>query len=218
MRALCSIFLLSLLTLFASSATAADKLLVIGDSLSAAYGIEKRLGWVALLQQRLREQNPDARVINASITGDTTRGGLARLPAALERESPNIVIIALGGNDGLRGFSPQQTRENLRRMIEEARINGAKVLLLGVKLPMNYGRTFGEKFHRVYLELANEQQVPVVPFFLEGVAETLELMQPDGIHPAVEAQPRILENVWEGLVPLLSKTPGELPNTVLTTQ
>ncbi len=203
MRAVCSIVLLSLFLLFVSSATAAHKILVIGDSLSAAYGIEKRLGWVALLQQRLRERNPNARVINASITGDTTRGGLARLPAALEREHPNIVIIALGGNDGLRGFAPQQTRTNLRQMIEQSRAIGAEVLLLGVKLPMNYGRAFGEKFHRVYLELADEQQVPVVPFFLEGVAETRELMQADGIHPAVEAQPRILENVWERLAPML---------------
>ena len=203
MRAVFSIVLLSLFLLFVSPATATNKILVIGDSLSAAYGIEKRLGWVALLQQRLREQNPNARVINASITGDTTRGGLARLPAALERERPNIVIIALGGNDGLRGFAPQQTRSNLRQMIAQSRAIGAEVLLLGVKLPMNYGRAFGEKFHRVYLELAQEQQVPTVPFFLEGVAETRELMQPDGIHPAVEAQPRILENVWEGLAPML---------------
>ena len=205
MRAVFSIVLLSLFLLFVSPATATNKILVIGDSLSAAYGIEKRLGWVALLQQRLREQNPNARVINASITGDTTRGGLARLPAALERERPNIVIIALGGNDGLRGFAPQQTRTNLRQMIEQSRAIGAEVLLLGVKLPMNYGRAFGEKFHRVYLELAKEQQVPTVPFFLEGVAETRELMQPDGIHPAVEAQPRILENVWERLAPMLSE-------------
>lgn len=203
MRAVFSIVLLSLFLLFVSPATATNKILVIGDSLSAAYGIEKRLGWVALLQQRLREQNPNARVINASITGDTTRGGLARLPAALERERPKIVIIALGGNDGLRGFAPHQTRNNLRQMIAQSRAFGAEVLLLGVKLPMNYGRAFGEKFHRVYLELAQEQQVPTVPFFLEGVAETRELMQPDGIHPAVEAQPRILENVWEGLAPML---------------
>ena len=205
MRAVFSIVLLSLFLLFVSPATATNKILVIGDSLSAAYGIEKRLGWVALLQQRLREQNPNARVINASITGDTTRGGLARLPAALERERPNIVIIALGGNDGLRGFAPQQTRTNLRQMIEQSRAIGAEVLLLGVKLPMNYGRAFGEKFHRVYLELAKEQQVPTVPFFLEGVAETRELMQSDGIHPAVEAQPRILENVWERLAPMLGE-------------
>ena len=209
MRAVFSIVLLSLFLLFVSPATATNKILVIGDSLSAAYGIEKRLGWVALLQQRLREQNPNARVINASITGDTTRGGLARLPAALERERPNIVIIALGGNDGLRGFAPQQTRSNLRQMIAQSRAIGAEVLLLGVKLPMNYGRAFGEKFHRVYLELAQEQQVPTVPFFLEGVAETRELMQPDGIHPAVEAQPRILENVWEGLAPMLDESPDK---------
>ena len=204
MRAVCSIVLL-VVALFGMSlsATAGEKILIVGDSLSAAYGIEKRLGWVALLQQRLRDQEPPYEVVNGSITGDTTRGGISRLPAALERERPTVVVIALGGNDGLRGFAPQQTRDNLREMIHQSRDSGARVLLLGVKLPQNYGRAFVEKFHRVYLELADELDVPLVPFFLEGVAETRALMQPDGIHPAAEAQPRILENVWSGLAPLL---------------
>jgi acyl-CoA thioesterase-1 len=205
MRAVFSIILLVLASLAAPAiAAAADKILIVGDSLSAAYGIEKSRGWVALLQQRLEARQLGYRVINGSITGDTTRGGLSRLPAALERERPAIVVIALGGNDGLRGFAPQQTRGNLRRMIELSRDKGADVLLLGVKLPQNYGRAFGEKFHRVYLELADEMGVPLVPFFLEGVAETRDLMQADGIHPAAEAQPRILDNVWSGLVPLLA--------------
>jgi acyl-CoA thioesterase-1 len=205
MRAVFSIVLLVLASLAAPAiAAAADKILIVGDSLSAAYGIEKSRGWVALLQQRLEARQLGYRVINGSITGDTTRGGLSRLPAALERERPAIVVIALGGNDGLRGFAPQQTRGNLRRMIELSRDKGADVLLLGVKLPQNYGRAFGEKFHRVYLELADEMGVPLVPFFLEGVAETRDLMQADGIHPAAEAQPRILDNVWSGLVPLLA--------------
>ncbi len=182
---------------------AAEKILVIGDSLSAAYGIEKERGWVALLQQRLQQQALGYQVINASISGDTTRGGLSRLQTALQREKPQLLIIALGGNDGLRGFSPEQTRNNLRGMIRQGREAGARVLLLGIKLPTNYGRAYTEKFHRIYLELASEQNVALVPFFLEGVAETRALMQPDGIHPAAEAQPRILDNVWTGLAPLL---------------
>ena len=179
---------------------------MLGDSLSAAYGIDRQQGWVALLQQRLQSRGYDYEVINASITGDTTRGGLSRLPAALEREHPAVLIIALGGNDGLRGFAPQQTAENLRTMIRQGRATGASVLLLGIKLPANYGKAFGEKFHRIFLDLAQEEKVALVPFFLEGVAETRELMQADGIHPGVAAQPRILDNVWSGLAPLLGNS------------
>jgi acyl-CoA thioesterase-1 len=208
MRTFASIVILLLVVSFALPANAASKIVVVGDSLSAAYGIEKQRGWVALLQQRLHEQGLDYEVVNASITGDTTRGGLSRLPAMLERERPAVLIIALGGNDGLRGLSPEQTLNNLRGMIEEGRAAGANILLLGVKLPLNYGRAFGEKFHRVYLELAREEQVALVPFFLEGVAETRELMQPDGIHPGVAAQPRILDNVWVVLEPLLQTVPA----------
>jgi acyl-CoA thioesterase-1 len=183
---------------------AAGTILVVGDSLSAAYGIDKRRGWVALLQERLQQQQRDYQVVNASISGDTTRGGLSRLPAALRRESPEVLILALGANDGLRGFSPGQTRENLRQMIRQARDAGTSVLLLGIKLPANYGPVYGEKFHRVYLDLAEELDIALVPFFLQGVAETRELMQADGIHPGIEAQPRILDNVWAGLSPLLT--------------
>ena len=179
---------------------------MLGDSLSAAYGIDRQQGWVALLQQRLQSRGYDYEVINASITGDTTRGGLSRLPAALEREHPAVLIIALGGNDGLRGFAPQQTAENLRTMIRQGRATGASVLLLGIKVPANYGKAFGEKFHRIFLDLAQDEKVALVPFFLEGVAETRELMQADGIHPGVAAQPRILDNVWAGLAPLLGRS------------
>ena len=207
MRTFACIAILLLVVSFPLCANAAPKIVVVGDSLSAAYGIEKQRGWVALLQQRLRRQGLDYEVVNASITGDTTRGGLSRLPATLERERPAVLIIALGGNDGLRGLAPEQTLSNLRGMIEEGRDAGASILLLGVRLPMNYGRAFGEKFHRVYLELAREEQVALVPFFLEGVAETRELMQPDGIHPSVAAQPRILDNVWSALEPLLQTVP-----------
>lgn len=196
------IFLLCLVVLPVRASTA-DTILVVGDSLSAGYGIEQRQGWVALLGQRLQEAGLAYRTVNASITGDTTRGGLTRLPAALRRETPSVVVIALGGNDGLRGFAPDQTKANLRDMLDLSRASGARVLLLGVKLPENYGRAFGEKFHRVYLELAEETNVALVAFFLEGIAETRALMQPDGIHPSAAAQPRILDNVWEGLGPLL---------------
>lgn len=203
MRVVSSIAFLILASLVSPLAHATDTILVVGDSLSAAYGIDKQRGWVALLQQRLQQQGPAYRVVNASISGDTTRGGLSRLPAALARESPTVLILALGANDGLRGFAPEQTRDNLRRMIRQARDAGASVLLLGIKLPANYGSVYGEKFHRIYLDLAREEQVELVPFFLEGVAETRALMQADGVHPGVEAQPRILDNVWAGLSPLL---------------
>lgn len=198
---ICALFLVAAHVASASSPT----ILVIGDSLSAAYGIEKQRGWVALLEERLAAAGMAYEVANASITGDTTRGGLARLPAALDRFEPTVVVIALGGNDGLRGFNPAQTRANLRQMIHLSRETGARVLLLGVRLPANYGRAFGEKFHRVFLELGDDESVALVPFFLEGVAETRELMQPDGIHPAAEAQPRILDNVWTALRPLLAE-------------
>ena len=185
---------------------AANGVLVVGDSLSAGFGIEAQQGWVQLLNERLVMQNRHIEVVNASITGDTTRGGLSRLPSALQRHQPAVVVIALGGNDGLRGFAPDQTQSNLRQMVQLSRDAGARVLLLGVKLPANYGQAFGEKFHRVYLDLAQEMDVALVPFFLEGVAETRDLMQPDGIHPSAAAQPRMLDNVWEGLAPLLAIT------------
>ena len=206
MRTVFSIFLLFVVGMVPLRAGATAKILVLGDSLSAAYGITRQQGWVALLQQRLHALGLDYEVINASITGDTTRGGLSRLPATLEREAPAVLIIALGGNDGLRGFAPQQTAENLREMIRQGRATGASVLLLGIKLPANYGKAFGEKFHRIFLDLAQEEKVALVPFFLEGVAETRELMQADGIHPGVAAQPRILDNVWAGLAPLLGRS------------
>ncbi len=180
---------------------------MVGDSLSAGYGLKPNQGWVSLLQQRLHQRNPkynvEYNVVNASITGDTTQGGLARLPAAIERFKPAIVIIELGGNDGLRGFKLQVTRQNLESMIQASHQADAKVLLLGVQLPANYGRQFRQKFQQIYLDLAENQQIASVPFFLEGVAETRELMLPDGIHPAAEAQPIILENVWPALEPLL---------------
>jgi acyl-CoA thioesterase-1 len=203
MRGIISIILVFLLSLSAPMVSAGEVVLVLGDSLSAAYGIDPRRSWVALLQERLRQQAPGYRVVNASITGDTSRGGLARLPAALKRERPAVVIIELGANDGLRGLDLSRTYDNLRTLINDSRATDAKVLLLGVKLPKNYGRAYGEQFHQVYLILAAEEAVALVPFFLEGVAETRELMQADGIHPGEAAQPRILNNVWPVLSTLL---------------
>ena len=179
-------------------------ILVIGDSLSAGYGLQPNQGWVSLLHQRLQQRNPEYNVVNASITGDTTQGGLARLPAAIKRVKPEIVILELGGNDGLRGFRLQVTRQNLENMIQISQQANAKVLLLGVQVPANYGRQFREKFQQIFIDLAEGENIASVPFFLKGVAETRDLMQPDGIHPSAEAQPVILDNVWPALEPLLN--------------
>jgi acyl-CoA thioesterase-1 len=189
--------------LLVAGAQAAPRLLVVGDSLSAAYGIPADQGWVHLLQQRLAANGHPHQVVNASITGDTTRGGLARLPAVLEHHQPEVVVLELGGNDGLRGFGPAMTHDHLQQMIRLATAAGARVLVLGVKLPANYGSAYGDKFHQVFLDLAEQEDVVVVPFFLQGVAEDRRLMQADGIHPSAAAQPLILDNVWSALEPLL---------------
>lgn len=178
-------------------------ILVIGDSLSAAYGIDQEDGWIALLQNRLKEQGYPHTVINASISGDTTYGGLNRLPAAIERHAPAVVLLELGGNDGLRGFNFNQTHSNLSRMIKLGREAGSQVLLLGMMMPPNFGKAFSERFLQLYKELAVSESVPLVPFFLEGVADRPELMQQDGIHPLAEGQSRMLDNVWPYLKPLL---------------
>ena len=185
------------------SAAPAPVVLVLGDSLSAAHGMEIGRGWVALLQARLAGEGWPHRVVNASIGGDTTRGGRARLGAALESHRPALVVIELGGNDGLRGIAVEETGRNLESMVREARAGGARVLLVGIRLPPNYGPVYGERFRRVFEELAEREGVPLVPFLLEGVAGDPELMLEDGIHPRAEAQPRLLENVWPRLVPVL---------------
>lgn len=182
---------------------APPRILVFGDSLSAAYGIELEAGWVALLQDRLRAQGTPHRVVNASISGETTVGGRARLPALLAHDSYSVVVLELGGNDGLRGLSLAQTEANLRAMIETAQAAGARVLLLGMRLPPNYGATYTEAFSRIYSRLAQELKVSLVPFLLDGVATDPALMQPDRIHPRAEAQSRLLDTVWPALVPLL---------------
>jgi acyl-CoA thioesterase I len=193
--------LLLLPTLAAAAQT--QTVLVVGDSLSAAYNIDLNAGWVALLEQRLVSRKLPYQVVNASISGDTTAGGLARLPRLLDRHRPAIVIIELGGNDGLRGISPAEAKRNLQAMITRAKLAGARVLLLGIKLPPNYGIRYSERFQRLYRELAAEARVPLVPFLLEGVATDAALMQADGIHPNAAAQARVLNNVWQRLQPLL---------------
>lgn len=177
--------------------------MVVGDSLSAAYGIEVQSGWVNLLQQRLDRLKLPYKVVNASISGDTTGGGLARLPRLLEQHRPDIVVIELGGNDGLRGLSPEQAKRNLAQMVALSQRAGAKVLLLGIRLPPNYGTAYTERFHRIYADVAAETRVPLVPFLVEGIAPGAANVQADGIHPTAAAQPHILDNVWAKLKPLL---------------
>lgn len=178
-------------------------ILVLGDSLSAAYGLRADEGWVALLQKRLRTQGYGYRVVNASISGETTAGGLQRLPRALELHKPDIVILELGGNDGLRGLPLTGTADNLRKMVELAKRADAEVLLLGMRIPPNYGPRYTEQFERTFRELAKREQLPLVPFFLDRVALREDLMQPDGIHPTAGAQPLLLDNLWPALRPLL---------------
>ena len=181
----------------------AGNVLVVGDSISAAFGMDTRQGWVALLEKRLTEGGFTQQVINASISGDTSAGGLARLPTLLAQHQPELVIIELGGNDGLRGQAPAQLQQNLAAMVDRSRAAGAKVLLLGMQLPPNYGQRYTRAFAAVYENLATEKQVPLVPFFLEGVGGVAGMIQADGIHPTVSAQPRLLDNVWPQLQPLL---------------
>ncbi|WP_394558405.1 arylesterase [Aquipseudomonas alcaligenes] len=181
----------------------AGTVLVVGDSISAALGLDTRQGWVALLQKRLQEGGFEHQVVNASISGDTSSGGLARLPALLAQHKPQLVIIELGGNDGLRGQPPAQLQQNLARMVDASKASGAGVLLLGMRLPPNYGQRYTQAFAQVYADLAADRQVPLVPFLLEGVGGVPGMMQPDGIHPAAAAQSKMLDNVWPSLEPLL---------------
>jgi acyl-CoA thioesterase-1 len=197
------IFLFWLASGAAWAAPAAPVILVVGDSLSAGYGIDVDDGWVALLAARLRDQGYPQRVVNASISGDTTASGRTRLPAALERHRPAIVILALGANDGLRGLPIDAMRDNLAAMIRAAQRRGARVLLVGIHIPTNYGKEYTERFHAVYGELAKRYRTALVPFLLDGVALEPALMQADGLHPAPAAQPRLLDNVWPKLTPLL---------------
>jgi acyl-CoA thioesterase-1 len=185
--------------------TAAKTIVVYGDSLSAAYNIAQDEGWVALLQQRLALKKYNYQVINASISGETTSGGLSRFAEMLKTQKPNIVILELGGNDGLRGLSALETSNNLDAMIKQAKAKKAQVLLLGMKIPPNYGIKYSRQFSQNYQNLAKKHQLKLVPFFLEGVAGNPDLIQVDGLHPTAATQPKILENVWPILVKILKK-------------
>ncbi len=189
----------------ASATSAPPTVLILGDSLSAAYGIGIEEGWVSLLKQRIAARGLSDQVVNASISGETTSGGLARLPALLTRHRPAVLVIQLGANDGLRGLSLAALRENLTRLVQQGRASGSRVLLVGIQLPPNYGAAFNRGFQAVFDAVSESEGVPLVPTLLAGVAEDWSLMQPDGLHPTAQAQPRILENVWPGLLPLLAQ-------------
>ena len=190
----------------AAAAAAAPVVLVVGDSLSAEYGLKAGSGWVALLQARLAEQKKPHRVVNASISGDTTSGGRSRLPAALRTHKPAIVIIELGGNDALRGLPLSSTRDNLLAMARAAQEAGAKVIVVGMQVPPNYGSSYGREFEGLFAEVSRQAKTALVPFLLKGVADradAMEWFQPDRIHPLAKAHPAMLDNVWPALRPLL---------------
>ncbi|MBX9714314.1 MAG: arylesterase [Pseudomonadaceae bacterium] len=190
------------LLLWAQGAVAGT-LLVLGDSISAAFGLDTRQGWVSLLEQRLAAEGFDYQVVNASVSGDTSAGGLARLPTLLAEHRPDLLIVELGGNDGLRGQPPAQLQQNLAGIIQQSQKAGAKVLILGMKLPPNYGLRYTTAFADVFPQVAKEQDVALVPFLLEGTAGLPLMTQADGIHPTAAAQPRLLDNVWPLLKTLL---------------
>jgi len=200
---------LVLFVLWAAAVSAradAPVILVFGDSISAGYGLARvDQGWVALLQTRLEQQGYGYQVVNASVSGETTAGGLARLPRALQLHRPKLVILELGGNDGLRALPVAPMRANLASMIDLARSAGAKVLLLGMRMPPNYGPDYTEQFRSVYSDLARADKLPWVPFLLTGIALSPNLMQADGVHPNELGQPRLLNNVWPLLTPLLQR-------------
>lgn len=196
-------FLIALIVSLMSMTATAQSIVVLGDSISAGYGIEVQQGWVALLQDKLAEENNPYVIINASISGDTTAGGLARIDKILATHKPDVVLVELGANDGLRGLSPMQMKNNLAEITRRARKAGAEVLLLSMRIPPNYGKRYIEMFYDAYPQLSKELGVPYMPFILEDVALVKELMQPDGLHPNAKAQPIIAEKVWTHLQPLL---------------
>jgi acyl-CoA thioesterase I len=185
------------------AATAKPTIAVLGDSLSAEYGLPRDTGWVALLRQRLASERIDYSVANASISGDTTSGGLARLPLVMQRIKPSIVIVELGANDALRGVPLATTESNLRAIVEQIRKGDAKPVLVGMYVPPNYGPDYTRNFHAIYGQLSKDMNVPLVPFLLAGLADKPDLFQADQIHPTQQAQPLLLDNVWPTLKPLL---------------
>ena len=187
----------------AHAAEPARTVLVMGDSLAAAYGLSPEQGWVALLGKRLAESHPDWRVVNASVSGETSGGGVARFPRALEEHAPDVVILELGANDALRGLPLAPTQANLQRMIDAAKTARAKVLLVGIEIPPNYGPDYADAFRGMFGALAQENDIAFLPFLLEPIATDLSQFQTDTIHPTAQAQPKVLEHVWPALAPLL---------------
>jgi len=200
---LCPVLGLFLLALVPGHALAAGVLLVFGDSLSSAYGISQKEGWVTLLQERLSRNGMDYTVVNQSIPGETTSGGATRIKATLAQTKPAVTIIALGGNDGLRGLPVGQMRDNLAQMVRAAQGAGSKVLLVGMKMPPNYGAAYTREFETAFADLAKQRRVALVPYMLDGMDARRELFQPDNIHPVAQAQPMVLDTVWKRLRPLL---------------
>jgi acyl-CoA thioesterase I len=189
---------------FAAAAKASERsILVLGDSLSAAYGIAESLGWVVLLREQLRRERLDYIVVNVSVSGETTAGGLARVGEALAKHRPAIVVVELGGNDGLRGLPVRQIRANLSAIVMQSQDAGARVLLVGMKMPPNYGPDYTGSFEKMFGEVAKRYRTALVPFFLQGIAGERDLMQPDGIHPTEKAQPLMMQRIRKGLAPLL---------------
>lgn len=195
--------LLVCLTTASAVANQEPIILVFGDSLSAAYGIREEQGWVTLLQEKLESEGFAHRVVNASVSGETSNGGLARLPAVLESHAPDLVILELGGNDGLRGLPLQALEENLQTMIDMIQQADAEVLLAGIQIPPNYGPRYTEPFAQIFPTLSERESLPLVPFLIDGIAQHPDLMQNDGIHPKAEAQFMIVDNVWPVLKPML---------------
>ena len=208
-------FIFSVITSAGFGEPAARTILVLGDSISAGYGLNVEQGWVSLLRKRLLQEGYGYRLVNASVSGETTTGGLARLPRALGLNQPTIVIIELGGNDGLRGLPLATTRTNLDHLVTVSQQAHAKVLLLGMRMPPNYGPRYTEEFSRSYRELAARRKLAFVAFLLDGVALNPALMQPDGLHPNASGQPMLLDTIWAKLLPLLGK-PTQLPEAAPT--
>ncbi|WP_175493060.1 arylesterase [Achromobacter sp. NFACC18-2] len=191
-------------TAAAAQGSAPRTVLVVGDSLSAEYGIKRGTGWVPLLSARISEQYPKFQVVNASISGDTTSGGVARLPALLRQHAPAVVVLELGANDALRGLPLNMTEQNLRTMAQAARKADADVLIVGMQIPPNYGRDYAQRFAAVFSKVAKDEKARLVPFLMEGIATNRAMFQADGIHPNEDAQPQLLDNVWPALRPLLN--------------
>ncbi|MEK7438073.1 MAG: arylesterase [Pseudomonadota bacterium] len=199
-------FLISWLSLFTClplAAWAGGSILIYGDSLSAAYGLAQDAGWPALLQARLKQKGMDYTVVNASISGETSSGGAARIAEALKAHRPSVVIVQLGANDGLRGLPPKQMRANLATIVNRSQQAKARVLLVGMRMPPNYGAAYTRQFAQVYTSLASEYKTALAPFLLQGIEQRREFFQADNLHPTAAAQPILLANVWQALLPLL---------------